>query len=804
MASIQFRKVAHVVLLALLISCNQTNDKSKSADYPITPVPFTQVKLNDKFWLPRILKNTEVTIPIAFKQSEETGRIKNFEIAGGLKKGSFCSQYAFDDSDVFKIIEGASYSLMIKKDPELEAYLDSLIYKISLAQEDDGYLYTNRTIMGDSALPMAGKTRWVNESEHSHELYNAGHMYEAAVAHFQATGKRTFLDVAIKNANLINKEFGWGKIEKYPGHQEIEIGLVKLYRVTGEKKYLDLAKFFLDVRGPGGWEYNQAHLKVIDQKEPVGHAVRAMYMFSGMADVAALTGDTSYLHAIDRIWENVVTKKMYVTGGIGQTGGNEGFGKDYDLPNMSAYCETCASIAEVFLNYRLFLLHGDAKYIDIMERVMYNAFLSGVSLSGDLFFYDNPLESAGQHERQKWFGCACCPSNISRFLPSVTGYVYAHKGDDVYINLFTESETSFETTKGKITLTQKGNYPFDGESAIHVYPEYAGNRTIYIRIPGWARNEVIPGDLYEFADRNNEPVLIRINGEEVKFEIEKGYAILERRWQRGDSINLSLPMPVRKVIANEQVSEDRGKFILHRGPLVYCAEDKDQLENSVLHIFVEKNQEFKTGFSNEFGREITTIEFSATDVRRNLDGSIKADDQFRVIKAIPYCLWANRGPGEMITWIPNVKEAANPYPAPTIAYLSTKSSSGAKEDLNLISDQYDPKNSNDHSRGYIHWWPEKDTTVWVQYDFQEPETVSECEVYWFDDGPDGGCRVPAGWRILYKQGSDWKPVKNLSGYSITKDTFDKVKFEPVKTKVMRLEIQLQKAYSSGVHEWVVK
>ena len=400
--------------------------------------------------------------------------------------------------------------------------------------------------------------------------------------------------------------------------------------------------------------------KVIDQKEPVGHAVRAMYMFSGMADVAALTGDTAYLHAIDRIWENVVTKKMYVTGGIGQTGGNEGFGKDYDLPNMSAYCETCASIAEVFLNYRLFLLHGDAKYIDIMERVMYNAFLSGVSLSGDLFFYDNPLESAGQHERQKWFGCACCPSNISRFLPSVTGYVYAHKGDDVYINLFTESETSFETTKGKITLTQKGNYPWDGESVIHVYPEYAGNRTIYIRIPGWARNEVVPGDLYEFADRNNEPVLIRINGEEVKFEIEKGYAILERRWQRGDSINLSLPMPVRKVIANEQVTEDRSKFILQRGPLVYCAEDKDQLENSVLHIFVEKNQEFKTGFSNEFGREITTIEFSATDVRRNLDGSIKADDQFRVIKAIPYCLWANRGPGEMITWIPIGKKRRTP------------------------------------------------------------------------------------------------------------------------------------------------
>jgi DUF1680 family protein len=773
-------------------------------DYPITPVPFTQVQLHDNFWLPRILKNTEVTSPIAFQQSEETGRIKNFEVAGGMKKGRFCSKYAFDDSDVFKIIEGASYSLMIKPDLELDAYLDSLIYKISQAQEDDGYLYTNRTIMGDSALEMAGKSRWVNESEHSHELYNAGHLYEAAVAHFQATGKKTLLDVAIKNANLIYKEFGWGKIEKYPGHQEIEIGLVKLYRTTGEKKYLDLAKFFLDVRGPGGWEYNQAHLKVIDQKEPVGHAVRAMYMFSGMADVAALTGDTAYLKAIDRIWENVVTKKMYITGGIGQTGGNEGFGADYELPNMSAYCETCASIAEVFLNHRLFLLHGDSKYIDIMEKVLYNALLSGVSLSGDLFFYDNPLESAGQHERQAWFGCACCPSNISRFLPSVPGYVYAHKGGDVYINLFTECEASFETPKGKFTLTQKSNYPWQGENVIHVYPEYAGTRTIYIRIPGWARNEAVPGDLYRFEDHFDEPVVIRINGEEIKFEVEKGYALLNRKWQRGDSIEISLPLPVRKVIANEKVTENRNKFILQRGPLVYCAEGIDQEENSVLHIFADKNQEFKTGLTADFGGKITTVEFSATDVRRNLDGSLKKDDQSWIIKAIPYCLWANRGSGEMITWIPSVMEAANPYPALTIAYLSKKSSSGANESLDLISDQYEPKNSNDHSRGYIHWWPQKDTTVWFQYDFQKPETVSECEVYWFDDGPDGGCRIPAGWKILYKQGSEWKSVKSHSDYATTKDAYSKIKFEPLKTNALRLEIQLQKEFSSGVHEWVVK
>jgi len=405
--------------LIIITSCTNKSFKKAKNSYPIIPILFTDVQLHDNFWLPRILKNTEVTIPIAFKQSEETGRIKNFEIAGGLTQGTFCSKYAFDDSDVFKIMEGAAYSLMIKPNPELEAYLDSLIYKISMAQESDGYIYTNRTILGDSAHEMAGPERWSQVSEHSHELYNVGHMYEAAVAHYEVTGKTSFLDIAIKNADLIDREFGWGKIEKYPGHQEIEIGLVKLYRITGDPRYLDLAKFFLDVRGADGWEYNQAHQKVVDLQEPVGHAVRALYMYSGMADVAALTGDQAFLSAINTIWENIVNKKIYITGGVGQSGGNEGFGPDYELPNLTAYCETCASIANVFWNHRMFLLSGEAKYIDVLERTMYNALLSGVALSGNLFFYPNPLESDSSHKRKEWFGCACCPSNICRFLPSV-------------------------------------------------------------------------------------------------------------------------------------------------------------------------------------------------------------------------------------------------------------------------------------------------------------------------------------------------------------------------------------------------
>ncbi|MCK7460846.1 MAG: glycoside hydrolase family 127 protein [Sphingobacterium sp.] len=380
--------------LILFYGCQEKRATSFS-DYPIEPVAFTKVNVTDNFWASRMAINHQITIPIAFRKAEETGRIDNFRIAGNYKEGSFCSLYPFDDSDVYKNIEAACYSMQIYPDPHLNAYLDSLIDYIAAAQEDDGYLYTNRTIDPASTHEMAGKLRWENEEESSHELYNAGHLYEAAVAHFEATGKHTLLSIAIKNANLVDSLFGWGKIEKAPGHQEIEIGLVKLFRVTGERKYLDLAKFFLDVRGPEGGEYNQMHEKAVDQHLAVGHAVRAQYMYAAMADIAAITGEKEYLLAIDTLWSDVVSSKTYLTGGIGSVGSHEGFGEPYDLPNMEAYCETCAAIANALWNYRMFLLHGDSKYFDVFEKVLYNGLLSGVSLSGDQFFYPNPLASAG-------------------------------------------------------------------------------------------------------------------------------------------------------------------------------------------------------------------------------------------------------------------------------------------------------------------------------------------------------------------------------------------------------------------------
>jgi len=417
-----------LLFFSLLFSCQRSPEwKAPADDYPIQAVPFTQVKMTDAFWKPRIDTNRLVSIPYAFEQSEVTGRIGNFALAGGLIRGEHKGDFPFDDTDVYKIIEGASYSLAVEYDADLDRYVDSLIYLIGQAQEDDGYLYTCRTNQCSRLERWMGKQRW--ERLNSHELYNCGHLYEAAVAHFTATGKRTLLDVALKNADLICTVFGPDSSQKHcpSGHPIVEMALVKLYRVTGEQKYLDLAKYFLDETGAGTdghplSQYSQDHMPIKQQDEAVGHAVRFGYLYSGVTDVAAITGDQEYMLAAERVWDNVVAKKFYITGGIGARGMGEGFGENYELPNMTAYCETCASIANVYWNQRMFQMTGDSRYIDVLEKTLYNALLSGVSISGDRFFYDNLLEDNGTCERQPWFGCACCPGNITRFMASVSGY----------------------------------------------------------------------------------------------------------------------------------------------------------------------------------------------------------------------------------------------------------------------------------------------------------------------------------------------------------------------------------------------
>lgn len=788
--------LAVLLLLIIIASC-----KPQLKDYPIQPVPFTSVKVYDNLWAPKIHKNHEVTIPIAFKQCEITGRIKNFRIAGKLENGSFCSSYPFDDSDIYKIIEGASYSIQTFPDKELEGYVDTLIKYIGLAQEPDGYLYTNRTIDPKHTHEWAGKERWVNDPNLSHELYNLGHLYEAAVAHYAATGKRSLLDIALKSANLICKEFGPGKLTYYPGHQVVEMGLVKLYRVTNDKRYLKLAKFFLDTRGPGGDEYCQAHKKIFDQDKIVGHAVRATYMYSGMVDVAAMMQDESYSEPLHKIWDDLISTKYYVTGGIGSSGSNEGFGEPYELPNMAAYCETCASIGLVYWNYRMFLLTGDSKYYDVLERTLYNALLSGVSISGDRFFYPNVLESRGQHERSEWFGCACCPGNVCRFLPSLPGYIYAVRNDQLYTNLYA-SNTAEVVIKGvKTEVEQNTNFPNDGKVSLTLHPEQSNTFTVKLRIPSWVNGQPVSTNLYSFTTNSQSEIMLSVNGEKQTAKVENGYISIHRKWANNDRIELSLPMDVKMIKANSKVKADKGKIALQRGPFVYCLEWPDN-NGKVLNLVIDTTRSFNTEYKSHLLDGVTVIKGFAKPSA--VDNGIAKENSPVEFTAIPYYAWANRGVGEMSVWMATNIQSSRPTSAPTIASTSEINASEMRKSIFSINDQEIPDSSYDRSILYYHWWPKKDTTEWIEYKFQKPETISESSVYWFDDEPWGDCRTPLSWKIFYKHANQWIPVKNNESYNIEKNKVNTVHFESIKTTGLRLEIVLKKDYSSGIYEWSVK
>ncbi len=646
--------------------CSPTMKPARAAaDYPIQPARFAEVNFTDGFWAPRLEINRTVTIPFAFKQSEDSGRISNFEIAGGLKTGTFCTAYGFDDSDVYKVIEGASYSLAARRDAALDTYLDDLIAKIARAQEKDGYLYTNRTINPAEPLKMAGKERWSNLQD-SHELYNLGHLYEAAVAHYQATGKRSLLSVALKSADLIARTFGPSGRKEVPGHQEIEIGLAKLYRVTGEQRYLDLAKFFLDQRGNAAGhklygEYAQDHLPVADQREAVGHAVRAAYMYSGMADVAALTGDTRYLAALDAIWADVVGRKLYVTGGIGAAGQWEGFGPAYELDNATAYAETCAAIANALWNYRMFQLRGDARYVDVFERVLYNGLLSGVSMTGDRFFYPNPLASSGQHERSPWFKCACCPSNMPRFLAALAGYTYASSGDGVYVNLFVQGDGRIRTGGGVVELAQETAYPWAGAVQIRIKSTPRAAWTLRVRVPGWAQNQPVPSDLYRYAEapRPDDQWTLAVNGDLVATGLSKGYACITRSWKSGDVVSLFLPMPIHRVVAHSAVKADAGRVAIERGPIVYCAEWPDNAGH-VHNLVLDDKTPLVSEPRPDLLNGVTVIVGDALAYRLR-DGKPVAEKQRLTL--IPYYAWAHRGAGEMDVWLarqPDRAQATHP------------------------------------------------------------------------------------------------------------------------------------------------
>ena len=801
-----------LIALCCMYACRPSEYQQPEA--PVQEIPFTQVHLTDKFWSLRIETNRTVSIPSAFKECEKNGRFDNFAIAAGMKKGEHRGDFSFDDTDPYKVIEGASYSLAARYDSSLDQYLDSVINVIAAAQEPDGYLTTCVTNKCYRLSGWWGRSKW--EKLNSHELYNCGHLYEAAVAHYRTTGKRTLLDVAIRNADLVCKVFGPEEGQKHvpSGHPIVEMALVKLYKVTGNEKYLQTAKYFIEETGRGTdghklSEYSQDHMPILQQKEMAGHAVRAGYLYSGVADVATLTNDTAYLNALKRLWDNLAGRKLYITGGMGSRAQGEGFGPDYELPNHTAYCETCAAIANVFWNYRMFLATGQAKYVDVYERALYNGVISGVSLSGDRFFYDNPLESMGQHERQKWFGCACCPGNITRFIASVSGYQYATQQNDIYVNLYIQGTCNLTTASNKVTVEQTTEYPWDGKVSIKVTPETEKEFAIRLRIPGWVTDRPVASDLYAYTDAP-KAYTISVNGSPASIMEGDGYATLQRTWKAGDVIEINWPMEVRRIKANDKVETNRGFLAMERGPIVYCLEGKDQPDNTVFNKYIPADTKVNSTYDANLLNGVVVLSGTAKEVDRQ--GNVK-DVPF---KAIPYATWNNRGTDQMEVWMASAKEYVTPTPLPTIASKARTFSiqapiqkdapeSAAKEVWAWgVNDQWEPKSSSDTSKPYFYWWLKKGSLETLAYEFDKPYPVSGVEVYWLDfDHYDGDFRVPESWKLYYKAGNTWKEVEALNEYGVKKVCYNKLIFKPVTTTGLKIAAQLKDGVSGGIIEWKI-
>lgn len=668
-----------LLICALTINLSTVDAQASTGSYPYTQVPFTAVQMvENSFWGERLKAAREVTVPLAFSKCESEGRYENFVKAAHPSPQYDVSSFmgfSFDDTDVYKTIEGASYILQTYPDAALEAYIDSVLNLVAAAQEPDGYLYTARTINPEKPHRWAGSKRWEKVEDLSHEFYNLGHMVDAACAHYQATGSTKFLDIARRYADCVVREVGpnAGQTCVVPGHQIAEMALARLYVllnsedyvkkhgiVADSRRYLEQAKFFLDMRGKTSFKtsYSQSHQPVIEQKEAVGHAVRAGYMYAGMADVAALTGDTAYIKAIDHIWENIVGKKYYITGGVGATNHGEAFGRNYELPNLTAYNETCAAIAMVYLNERMFLMRGDAKYIDCLERTLYNGVISGMSMDGGKFFYPNPLESRGHHERKDWFGCACCPSNISRFIPSLPGYMYAIKDNSLYVNLYAANTAEISLQGKKIVLEESTQYPWEGDIAIKILENKAKSFRMMLRIPGWLRNKPVPSNLYHYADNKQLGYQISVNGEAVQGELKKGYLAIERKWKKGDVLRIHFDMEPRLVQAHQQVAADRGRLAIERGPIVYCAEWPDN-DFNFFHFVLNRDPNLKvienhSLFTEAESQKKQTIKCISAEGRvLSFDANGRLQSQDAALKLIPYFAWAHRGPGNMLVWIPN-------------------------------------------------------------------------------------------------------------------------------------------------------
>ncbi|MBR5283317.1 MAG: glycoside hydrolase family 127 protein [Alistipes sp.] len=828
---IQAKHIFSTIALSAVFFATCKSERVEREQESLTPVTFEKVALEDDFWLPRLKIQKQTLVPFSLQKTENA--VENLRRVGEwVQKGKgqkLLNLPRYVASDLFKVMEGAASLLAVERDAELEAQMDEIIDIIAASQCEDGYLYELFSVPQDMHHHHgwgAGDGRYTFVV-HSHELYDVGHMYEGAVAYYRATGKRKWLDVAEKNAQHINKVFfegdpnynGGKPIMQAPGHQEIELALIKLSQATGNKLYAEMAKKFIDVRGvtycPQGEgvmapSYAQQHLPVREQRTAEGHSVRAMYLYSGMADVVAEFGDTTLNPALDAIWHDIMDKKIHINGGLGAVPGIEGFGPEYLLPNKDTYDETCAAVGNVFFNYRMFLASGDAKYVDAAEVSLYNNVLAGVNLEGNKFFYVNVLEADGKKAfnhgragRSPWFGTACCPSNMARLIPQVSGMIYSHTDDDIYCALYAGSSTVVPLASGDVTLKQQTEYPFEGNVAIEVEPAEEGQEfTMWLRIPTWCGDQFIPGELYTYADNNRSKVVATVNGEKVRAEVVDGYMPVKRAWKAGDKVELTMPMPLRYSVADERVEADVNRVCLTRGPLVYCAEQPDN-EHPASNYIVKKigKQGEVSAFAEGIMNGISYITLPA-------EALVGEQSEGATLTLIPYYAWNNRGDNTtMNVWFARSAQTVLDAIPHTVGNIkSVKASHTFASDSELaIADGKEPQHSNDNSIPRWTSYSEFGKAQWVELELKKEQPVESVSVYWYDDK--GGVQLPVSWSLEYRVGGEWKAwqLYNTDNYNLFADQYNMVHpAEPIKADAIRINVQPKANSTAGILEVVVE
>ena len=788
-------RLSTLLLAGVLTLASSSGNAAGAPVLKLKQVPFTDVAVRDSFWTPRQETNRIASIPVNIENIHTSGTVSNFVLAAEGETNGFAGP-VFMDSDAYKAIEAASFSLANHPDPDLDRQLDTIIAKIAAAQQPDGYLNTYYTVK-------ALGRRWT-DLRNNHELYCAGHLFEAAAAHYQATGKKTLLNVAARYADYIDSVFGPPPRRMgYGGHPEIELALVKLWKVTDEKRYYDLAQFFVENRGKHFFaeehhtpeqEYDGAYwqddVPIFDHGNIKGHAVRATYLLSGVADVAAVDDDPRLLGMLDRVWCNTAECNTYLTGGIGPSAHNEGFTEDYDLPNLSAYQETCASVSLAMWNLRMALLYGDAKYADAFERALYNGMLAGVSQDGTRFFYVNPLESNGDHHRKPWFGCACCPPNAARTIASVGGYAYATGENSLWVNLYIQGSVKAKVSGQHVELDVATSYPWDGKVLLKPELKKPLKFDLHLRVPGWCSG-----------------AMVSVNGKKLSSPVMlNGYLVLSREWKKGDVVELNLPMPVQRIVANPSVKADIGLVALQRGPLAYCLEGVAQSEPLSL-CYLPAEAGLKAVMDSKlFGG--TIVIRARGESSGDLDWSNKLYQALPPAKpvtltAIPYYAWDNRAACPMKVWLPTGPRTRTITRLEQQATVRT-SFCGNNSQERALNDGVVPKKSFDASAGSFNWWPHKGSTnEWVQYQWGEPVTISGAGVLWYDDAGAGECKVPAWWELQWFDEKRWHPVETDSDYPIVTDQMCSVNFKPVTTRVFRIKIRMQPGWSAGILEWKV-